>query len=81
MDTLFVDVILVDAGKNKINVIQALREVTTKENVLEMLDLARAKQLVEATPCVVAPNVTSEVGERVKLMLEKAGATIELKAA
>jgi len=80
MDTLFVDVILVDAGKNKINVIQALREVTTKENVLEMLDLARAKQLVEATPCVVAPNVTSEVGERVKLMLEKAGATIELKA-
>jgi len=81
MDTLFVDVILVDAGKNKINVIQALREITTRENALEMLDLARAKHLVDTTPCVIAPNVISEIGERVKLLLEKAGATIELKAA
>ena len=81
MDTSFVDVILVDAGKNKINVIQALREITTREQALEMLDLARAKQLADSTPCIVAPNVNSEVGDRVKSILENAGATIELKAA
>jgi large subunit ribosomal protein L7/L12 len=81
MDTSFVDVILVDAGKDKIKVIQALREITTREQALEMLDLARAKQLVDSTPCIVAPNVSSEVGDRVKSILEKAGATIDLKAA
>ena len=81
MDTLFVDVVLIDAGNNKIKVIQALRDISTKEKVLEMLDLSKAKRLTEATPCVVAPNVTSEVGERVKLKLENAGATVELKAA
>jgi ribosomal protein L7/L12 len=80
-ETGFVDVVLVQAGKKKINVIQALREVTTRETVLEMLDLARAKHLVDATPSVVAPNVPSEVGERVKAKLEKEGATVELKPA
>jgi large subunit ribosomal protein L7/L12 len=77
----FVDVVLVDAGKDKIKVIQALREITTREHALEMLDLARARQLVEATPCIVTPNVTSEVGARVKSTLERAGATVSLKAA
>jgi large subunit ribosomal protein L7/L12 len=81
MDISFVDVILVDAGKNSIKVIQALREATSKEKALDLLDLARAKQLVEAAPCIVAANVTSEVGERVKAVLEKAGAAVELKAA
>jgi large subunit ribosomal protein L7/L12 len=81
MDTSFVDVILVDAGKDKIKVIQALREITTREQALEMFDLARAKQLVDSTPCIVAPNVSSEVGDRVKSILEKAGATVDLKAA
>ena len=81
MDTSFVDVILVDAGKNKINVIQALREITTREQALEMLDLARAKQLADSAPCIVAANVNSEVADRVQSILEKAGATIELKAA
>jgi ribosomal protein L7/L12 len=81
MDMSFVDVVLVDAGKYKIKVIQALREITTQEQVLEMLDLARAKQLVESAPCVVAPNVHSEVGARLKAMLEEAGATVHLKAA
>jgi len=79
--TGFVDVVLVQAGKKKINVIQALREITTRETVLEMLDLARAKHLVDATPSVLAPNVTLDVGERVKARLEKAGATVELKPA
>jgi len=81
MGISFVDAVLVEAGEKKINVITALREITTKETALEMLDLARAKQLTDATPCIVASNVTLEVGERVKARLEKAGATVELKPA
>ncbi|MFN2112651.1 MAG: ribosomal protein L7/L12 [Anaerolineales bacterium] len=81
MDVSFVDVILIDAGKDPIKVIQALREITTREQVLEMLHLARAKQLVDSAPCVVVPNVNSEVGDRVKTALEKAGAAASLKAA
>lgn len=81
MELSFVDVVLVDAGNDTFKVIQALREVTTREQALEMLDLARAKQLVEATPCIVAPNVNSDVGDRVKSVLEEAGATVDLKAA
>ena len=79
--TGFVDVVLVQAGKKEIDVIMALREITTKESVLEMMDLARAKQLIKSAPSVVAPNVSSDVGERVKARLEKAGATVELKPA
>ncbi|MCP4540541.1 MAG: ribosomal protein L7/L12 [Chloroflexi bacterium] len=79
--TGFVDVVLVQAGKKNIKVTLALREITTKETVLEMMDLARAKHLTNATPCVVAPNVPVEVGERVKARLEKAGATVELEPA
>jgi ribosomal protein L7/L12 len=81
MDTLFVDVVLVQAGKKQINVIQALREVSSTENTIKLLDLATAKRLTDTTPCVVVPNVPSEVGERVKVRLEKAGATVELKPA
>ncbi|MGW8180455.1 MAG: ribosomal protein L7/L12 [bacterium] len=81
MNTSFVDVVLVDAGSDTIKVIQALREVTTTEVVIEMLNLARAKQLVGSAPCVVVPNVNSEVGGRVRAKLEKAGAKVELKEA
>lgn len=81
MDVMIVDVILLNAGKDHIKVIQALREISTREQVLEMLDLARAKQLVESAPCVVAANVNSELGDRVKSALEKAGAEVSLKTA
>lgn len=81
MDLTFVDVVLVDPGKDQIKVIQALREISTREPALEMLDLARAKQLVDAPPCVIAPNLPAEAGARVKAMLEKAGATVHLKEA
>lgn len=81
MSISFVDVVLVDAGKDTIKVIQALREITTTEGALEMLDLARAKQLVDSTPCIVAANVNSEVGDRVKSTLERAGAGVEVKPA
>jgi len=77
----FVDVVLVQTGKKPINVIQALREVSSTEATIENIDLATAKRLTDATPSVVVPNVTSEVGERVKARLEKAGATVELKPA
>jgi ribosomal protein L7/L12 len=60
MEMSFVDVVLVDAGKDKNKVVLALREITAREQALGMLDLARAKQLVESTPCVVAPNVHSD---------------------
>lgn len=79
--TGFVNVVLVQAGKKKTDVILALREVTTKETTIKVIDLAMAKQLTDATPCIVVPNVTLEVGERVKARLEKAGATVELKPA
>ena len=81
MDIQFFDVILVTPGKDKIKTIQALRQAVTHESVLEMMDLAQAKRLVDAAPCVIAPNITRDVAERVKQTLEKAGATIELKSA
>jgi ribosomal protein L7/L12 len=77
----FVDVVLVEAGKKKTDVTMALREITTKEPALELMDLATASRLTRATPCIVAPNVSSEAGERIKARLEKAGATVQLKPA
>ncbi len=79
--TGFVDVVLVQTGKKPINVIQALREISTNEATIKMIDLATAKRLTDVTPSVVVPNVPSDVGERVKARLEKAGATVELKPA
>lgn len=76
-----VDVVLVDAGTNAVDVVLALREVTTTESVLEMVDLQMARRLVDNPPCVVAPNVPRDVGERVKARLEQAGATAEMKPA
>jgi ribosomal protein L7/L12 len=76
-----VDVVLVDAGKNTTDVVLALREVTTKEPVVELMDLQMAKRRVDSTPCVVVPNVPLDVGDRIKERLERAGATVELKPA
>jgi ribosomal protein L7/L12 len=67
--------------QKKTDVILALREVTTREPTIQMLDLATAKRLTDAPPCVVIPNLSLEVGERVKARLEKAGAIVELKPA
>jgi hypothetical protein len=52
-----VDVVLVDAGANATGVILALRAVTAKEPVLEMVDLQMARRFVDNPPCVVGPNV------------------------
>ena len=65
-------VTLKEIGANKINVIKAVREVTT-------LGLKEAKDLVESAPVAVKEDVTKEDAETAKKKLEEAGATVELK--
>ena len=59
-------------GEKKIEVIKAVREVTT-------LGLKQAKDLVEAAPQVVKEGVSKEEAETAKQKLEAAGATVEIK--
>jgi large subunit ribosomal protein L7/L12 len=65
-------VILKDFGANKINVIKAVREVTT-------LGLKEAKDLVEAAPTNVKEGVDKAEAESVRAKLTEAGATVEVK--
>jgi large subunit ribosomal protein L7/L12 len=65
-------VILKEIGPNKINVIKAVREVTT-------LGLKEAKELVEAAPKTVKEGVSKEEATAVKDKLQAAGATAEIK--
>jgi len=65
-------VVLKDMGANKINVIKAVREVTT-------LGLKEAKDLVESAPTNVKEGVTKEEAETVRAKLADAGATVEVK--
>ena len=65
-------VTLKNFGEKKIEVIKAVREVTT-------LGLKQAKDLVEAAPQVVKEGVTKEEAETIKQKLEAAGATVEVK--
>lgn len=65
-------VILKDIGANKINVIKAVREVTT-------LGLKESKDLVEGAPKAVKEGITKEEADSVKEKLEAAGATVEVK--
>ena len=66
------DVIITSIGDKKINVIKAVREVTT-------LGLKEAKDLVESAPKAVKEAVSKEQAEEVKAKFEAAGATIEIK--
>jgi large subunit ribosomal protein L7/L12 len=66
------DVILTSFGEKKINVIKAVREVTS-------LGLKEAKDLVESAPKAIKEGVTKEEAEEVKKKFEDAGATIEVK--
>ena len=66
------DVILTDFGANKINVIKAVRELTS-------LGLKDAKDLVEAAPKAVKEATGKEDADAAKARLEEAGATVELK--
>jgi len=65
-------VILKEIGANKINVIKAVREVTT-------LGLKEAKELVEAAPKPVKEGVSKEEANNVMTKLTAAGATAEIK--
>jgi large subunit ribosomal protein L7/L12 len=66
------DVILKEAGANKITVIKEVRAVTT-------LGLKEAKDLVEGAPKTVKEGVAKEEAEEIKKKLEAAGAKVELK--
>ena len=66
------DVILVDAGEKKINVIKEVRGITS-------LGLKEAKELVEAGGKAVKEGATKEEAEEIKKKLEEAGAKVELK--
>jgi large subunit ribosomal protein L7/L12 len=65
-------VVLKEAGAKKIQVIKAVREVTT-------LGLKEAKDLVDNAPGNVKEGVAKEEAEAVKKKLEEQGATVELK--
>ena len=65
-------VILNEIGPNKINVIKAVREVTT-------LGLREAKAVVEAAPKAIKEGVSKDEAEDVQKKLEAAGAKAELK--
>jgi large subunit ribosomal protein L7/L12 len=65
------NVVLKDAGANKINVIKAVREVTT-------LGLKEAKDLVESAPVNVKEGIAKAEAESVRAKLAEAGATVDL---
>ncbi len=66
------DVMLTAIGDKKINVIKAVREVTS-------LGLKEAKDLVESAPAAVKEAVGKEEAEEIKKKFEDAGAQVELK--
>lgn len=66
------DVVLVDGGAQKINVIKEVRALTG-------LGLKEAKDLVEAAPKAVKEAISKVEAEKVKAQLEAAGAKVELK--
>jgi large subunit ribosomal protein L7/L12 len=65
-------VVLKDVGANKINVIKAVREVTS-------LGLKEAKDLVDGAPKTVKEGVSKEEAETIKKKFSDAGATVEVK--
>ena len=65
-------VVLKEVGANKINVIKAVREVTS-------LGLKEAKDLVDGAPKTVKEGVSKEEAENIKKKFTEAGATVEVK--
>lgn len=65
-------VVLSEVGDKKINVIKAVREVTS-------LGLKEAKDLVEGAPQTVKENVSKEEAEKIKKVFEDAGAKVTIK--
>jgi large subunit ribosomal protein L7/L12 len=65
-------VVLTDVGANKINVIKAVREVTS-------LGLKEAKDLVDGAPKTVKEGVNKEEAETIKKKFTEAGAKVDIK--
>ena len=66
------EVRIVEIGPNKINVIKAVREVTS-------LGLREAKELVESAPAAVREDAPKDEADSIKSKLEEAGAVVEVK--
>lgn len=66
------DVVLTDVGANKIQVIKAVRELTS-------LGLKEAKDLVDSAPKAIKEGVAKEEAEAAKAKLEETGAKVEVK--
>ncbi len=66
------DVVLIEVGDKKINVIKVVREVTS-------LGLKEAKDLVDGAPKLVKEGVTKSEAEEIKKKFAEAGAKVELK--
>lgn len=67
------NVILADAGANKLNVIKVVREVVAG------LGLKEAKDLVDGAPKAVKEGVAKDEAQKIKEKLEAAGAKVEIK--
>ncbi len=67
------NVILADAGANKLNVIKAVREIVAG------LGLKEAKDLVDGAPKAVKEGVAKDEAQKIKEKLEAAGAKVEIK--
>ena len=66
------NVVLKEAGANKIAVIKAVREITS-------LGLSEAKALVDGAPATVKENVPTKEAKEMEAKLKEAGASVELK--
>ena len=66
------DVVLSEVGQQKINVIKAVRGITS-------LGLKEAKELVDNAPKAVKEGASQAEADEIKAQLEEAGATVELK--
>ena len=66
------DVVLASFGEKKINVIKEVRAITS-------LGLKEAKDLVESAPKEIKEGISKDEAEKIKELLEAAGATVEIK--
>ena len=66
------DIVLAEVGQQKINVIKAVRGITS-------LGLKEAQELVDNAPKAVKEGVSQAEADEIKAQLEEAGATVELK--
>ncbi len=66
------NVMLLEAGEKKVNVIKAVRELTG-------LGLKEAKAVVDGAPALVLEAVAKDAADKAKAALEEAGAKVELK--